>query len=210
MLQQALAASELDGRTWLASSIVHGRPGAQAGGWSPDLNEANETTRRADGWAAFSYSIGTDRQLRDNGPAGVDESRLLDLEIHEDGSVHLFCARATDTRQEGRSLFLPLVAGFIGRVIRSAEVVTELTAYRGPWGLGVAIDKLQGASPWTGREFAGRVPTYTNRDFRRTFEVAAGTLGQAGVEQHAAEALVGPLCRALSVPTPTIADLLGP
>jgi hypothetical protein len=209
MLHDALLDRAIDGRSWLTQSIVHARPGEYNIG-SPDLSQTIGVARRADGWAAFTYCVGPDRQVRANGPHAADESDLLDLEIHEDGSIHLFCGRATDSREEQRWLFLSLVSGLAGRVVRCAEVITELTEYSGPWAFGLAIEGLQGAISWGRGRWMSQAITYTNATYRRTFEAPPGSLSRAESEQNIVEALTGALCRGLGESTPIMTQIIGP
>jgi hypothetical protein len=62
------------------------------------------------------------------------EDDLLELEIHEDGSLRLFCGRGSDVDRSGvRWTFEVLIAGLTWRVLRAAESIAA-----GPRGYGRA------------------------------------------------------------------------
>ena len=159
---------------WLTDHILRGMPMAQASKWSPDLgNTAATVSRRARGWAIHSYEMGVSRELRGvRVGSGPVESGLLDVEFDEDGTVQLFCGRATDERNGARLVLDGLVIGLTRRVVVCASVIAEAAAYRGPWLLGLAVTNLRGALSWhLVQDFAGSALPYSETDYLETIEV---------------------------------------
>ncbi len=110
----------------------------------PDLFlRAAEISPRPRGWAVHSYNIGPDRAVRPNGDHAATETDLLDCEIHDDGSVHLFCSRASfDWNQRGRYIFENLIVTLTRRFLRAAAAVSEQADFFGQWSLGVALRSI--------------------------------------------------------------------
>jgi hypothetical protein len=134
-------------RSWIGGAIVRGVPGENAS-FSPNISGmANQISPRARGAAAHTYCVTDDRTVQPNGNRPAEESDLLDVEVHEDGGVRLFCSRATDSRHERRLFITPLVFGLTRAVVRSAGVVAATADYVGSWDFGVAITNLRGAIP---------------------------------------------------------------
>ncbi len=156
-----------------------------------------------------TYNIGPGRQVTEQD--GAKETHLLDLEIDEDGTIHLFCGRASMLADDGRrAVFGQLVTGLTARVLRSAVTVAGITGYTGPWVIGIALNNLRQATAYQNRITIGipPAPVYSHETYRRVREIPLEAI--ADDEQHALESLLGPLCRALALETPHIADLFGP
>lgn len=104
-------------------------------------------------------------------PNGIGEQGLLDLEIDEDGSLHLLCGRATEHFDGDTDVMLPVVAGLVSRTLTIASVVSLLMGYSGAWDLGVAVNGLHGgidhghARNPIGRRVATR---YSESEYRET------------------------------------------
>jgi hypothetical protein len=163
------------GSMWLRSNILKGTPAAEPSAWSPDLGgTAGTVSRRASGWAIHSYEMGGSRQLQavrdDADPA---ESGLLDVEFEEDGTVRLFCGRATDERDGSRFVVDQLIIGLMRRVIHCARVIADAAGYRGPWLLGLAVTNLKGAVSWhLARSLMGSAAAYSESDYMQTAEAS--------------------------------------
>ncbi len=137
MLQERLGR---EWRSWIRDELVN-RP--QWGLFSPDLpNNATLLVRRPDGWAATTEYIGLDRTVQET----ALEDYLLELEVHEDGGLALFCGRASDSHSGSatRWTFEDLLAGLTWRVIRAAAAVSAKTDYLGNWDFGVALTNARG------------------------------------------------------------------
>ena len=131
----------------LVGGTAAGRP--LGPGWSPDIKNLSEPTRRADGWALSSPSIRPGRTVE--APSSdrlhnVDvEKNLLDLEVNEDGGLRLFCGRASDTlRGEVECVIDGLVIGLTKRLVLVAETVANTTDWLGSWDFGIAVTGLRG------------------------------------------------------------------
>ena len=144
----ARAIRSRDWRSWLQGAFQQQVMSLVARVGAPDLfREAQTISSRLDGWAIGTYEMGEDRRLRPNGSLPIHEDSLLDLEIRDDGSLHLFCARASfDWPPRGPTIFHALVVGLTRRVVRAAIAVVAQTDYQGDWGFGLAIRGLGNAS----------------------------------------------------------------
>ncbi len=118
--------------------------------WSPDLPGIGDPTRRARGWALRSAGMTAGRDVEVHGgldalPAGVDlETRLLDLEVNEDGGLRLFCGRASDTMRNVEYVIDGLVIGLTKRIVLVAETIATTTGWLGSWDFGAAVTGLRG------------------------------------------------------------------
>ncbi len=161
-------------------------------------SNASNISRRARGWALHSYEMGNDRSLRsereDRPPR---ETGLLDLELDEDGTVRLFCGRASDDTRSGRVALDGLIAGLTRRLVVTASVVAREGAYFGPWILGLAVSNLRGAvSLFENQNLTGHALPYSEDDYRMTTEASFEDL-QDNVDVLV-ERLFGLLNRALT------------
>ncbi len=78
-------------------------------------------------------------------PGGVDlETRLLDLEVNEDGGLRLFCGRASDTMRNVEYVIDGLVIGLTKRIVLVAETIATTTGWLGSWDFGAAVTGLRG------------------------------------------------------------------
>lgn len=126
---------------WLRRAILGGPPCERVGRWSPDLESYVSTSRRHEGYALHTYDMGADGQVRDD----AEEGGLLELAIGEDGSLRLFCGRATaEEGQLGRVVFEELVVGLTKRVVLAAKVISDTSSHYGSWDFAIAITKLRG------------------------------------------------------------------
>lgn len=160
---------------WLHTRVLKGAPTAEPSKWSPDLGgTAGTVSQRANGWAIHTYEVGESRELRgvreDSRP---QESGLLDVEFDEDGTVQLFCGRASDDRGGARLVLDQLVLGLTRRVIACASVVADAAGYGGPWLLGLAVTNLKGAVSWSVvQSFAASPAAYSEADYLETIEAS--------------------------------------
>jgi hypothetical protein len=104
------------------------------------------------------------------------EKRLLDLEIGEDGSLRLFCGRASDTfgtrfipDEATEAVFESLVLGLTKRLVLIAATIADTTDYLGPWDFGVAVVGLSGLVSLRLVQRATWAPTpYSEKYYRQT------------------------------------------
>lgn len=193
--------------TWIYRELLKFAFDPRRGTWSPDLeNQAGEVGRRARGSALHSHYMEQDRsasQLLDDPDKLVRyEDDLLDLELDEDGALHLYCCRGSDTSRSSSSssdggeveVVIPvLVAGLVMRVVQIAARITELTGFVGDWDFAMAVTGLQGATPHTSGWDAG--PAYSRDEYRRA--VSADTIQLVSNPRTVADQLVGGLLRGL-------------
>ncbi len=169
--------------------------------WTPDIPSINKVGRRARGWALSSDWIQPHRvaSLEAGRPSTNVESRLLDLEINEDGGVRLFCARASDSRQTniGQSEFAieAVILGLTKRVVLIAGVIAATTRYLGSWDFGIAITRLRGCQSDRLRQEGLEGTPFSEDDYRQTVRVTHERL--ANEPDSIVEDLTGRLNRAL-------------
>jgi hypothetical protein len=153
-------------------------------GWSPDIPKIDGTSPRARGWALSAPGIQPGRKVvppePDTTSLAVTEHRLLDLEIGEDGSLRLFCGRASDALGRGytpgitedevtESIFESLILGLTKRLILLATAVAETTDYLGQWDFGIAVVGLRGMVSWRRVQRGDWDPTpFSEDDYRET------------------------------------------
>jgi hypothetical protein len=160
LLQRVL--KEREGWSRFIHGKIRGGPAGQPlgddlfpAGWSPDLPTIDDISRRARGWALSSPGIQPGRRVVLPEPGTMDlatrEERLLDLEIGEDGSLRLFCGRASDAfgsgfvpRDATEAVFESLILGLTKRLVLTAATVADTTDYLGSWDFGVAAVGLSG------------------------------------------------------------------
>ncbi len=187
------------GEQWLGNNVLHGEPARFPSRWAPDLvPNASNVSRRALGWALHSYEVGPDRSLHsareDRPPA---ETGLLDLELDENGTLRLFCGRASDMTRSSRVVFEALIAGLTRRLVITASVVAQEGGYFGPWSLGLALSNLRGAVSWfTSENLLGHGVAYSESDYRMTTEASFEDLRAR--PDDVVERLFGRLNRALN------------
>jgi len=149
LLERVIGGSGPSGwRSFLYGQVLSGPAGRRlTPGWSSDLPEAGDPTRRARGWALRSEGMRVGRNVEapplDPIVSGIDvEKRLLDLEINEDGGLRLFCGRASDTLRGVEYVIDGLIIGLAKRTVLVAETVASTTGWVGSWDFGVAVTGL--------------------------------------------------------------------
>jgi hypothetical protein len=193
------AFGDASGQQWLGDNILRGPPAQAPSLWAPDLHpDASNVSRRAGGWALHSYEIGADRALRSvREDRPLRESSLLDIELDEDGTLRLFCGRATENQPSGRVVFEVLIAGLTRRVLVAAAVVAKQGGYLGPWVVGLAVTNLRGAvSYYATQNIVGQAFPYSEDGYRATTEVSFDAL--QGDPDRVVDQLFGRLNRALT------------
>lgn len=185
--------------TWFHKELLGVPFDPRLGSWSPDLkNQASNVGRRANGAALYSYYVGQDRSLPDliDDPEKLSryEDNLLDLEVDEDGTLHLFCGRGSDTLREVEVLIPAVVAGLVMRAVQAAARITDLTGYVGTWDFAVAVTGLRGVAPHA-RDLTDHSPAYSADEYRN--RTAADTAELASSSRGCTERLVGRLLRGL-------------
>lgn len=173
--------------------------------WAPDLGRAATMGSRADGHAIYTHRMGQDRQAQEalvGTPTEISthEAQLLDLEINEDGTTHLFCGRGSDRLHgdpDERILYPGLVAGMALRVVQVARRITELTGFVGTWDMGMAATGLLGVRAANSNAAFANTTTYSRHHYRSTTSATTAHLVQD--ERLIAERLVGQLLRGLGL-----------
>lgn len=187
--------------TWFHKELLAGAFVPGFGAWAPDLkNQASSVGRRADGAALYSYYMGQDGRARallaDEDQRRLSEGDLLDVEVNEDGTVHLFSGRGSDTQRLVGEVVIPaVVAGLTLRGVQVARRIAELTSYQGPWDLALGLTGLEAASAHA-PHFGQSSPLYSQGTFEAS--TTADTVELLAAEIDVAERLVGRLLRGLS------------
>jgi hypothetical protein len=186
------------------------------GGWSPDLPQISDVSRRARGWALSAPGIQPGRKVVLPEPGttnpAVVEKRLLDLEIGEDGSLRLFCGRASDTlgssysgKDATESVIESLILGLTKRLVLIAATVAETADHLGSWDFGLAVTSLLGLPSWrlVQRGDLWAATPFSEGDYRETVRVTYERLVKD--PDAIVEVLTGRLNRALggSAPIPS-------
>jgi hypothetical protein len=190
MLQEAVGH---DWERWTRAEVL-GSAGRLTAEWSPDLGRANVLARVPDGWVATSYERPHDVGSRFYEPSG------LELEFDEDGSVRLFCSRATDMHPKGMVVFELIVGGLVYRVAGAVCAVSQATGYAGIWDCGLAVVGLKGCVSyfrlnnwWVD---CAELAPYPNDEYVRVASLTSPEISQQA--DLLVERLVGPLNRTLS------------
>jgi hypothetical protein len=188
--------------TWFHKELLPGVMQMRLNRWAPDLKgDASSIGRRAHGAAIHSHYLEQDRSASEllSAPdklANV-ESRLLDLEVDEDGTLHLYCGRGTDTIRDRAEVLLPaVVAGLVLRVVAAADRISALTGYVGTWDFAVAVTGLRGVTRYT-QDIGAYTPAYSAEMYRQT--ASADTAELATDPRACAERLVSRLLRGLGL-----------
>jgi len=158
--------------------------------FSPDLHEAYNHERRADGWAVS-------RGLGDEWEERGDPKRVLDLVVGLDGSGRLFCGRAAQ-RYDGRLLiFEDIVAGLTARFLAVVGGLYAAGGYVGPVDVGLAVTGLKGGVSYVLKDDPWTDPTPYDKDqYRRTERFPASQLVRDS--RGTVAVLVSPLLRAIT------------
>jgi hypothetical protein len=180
-------------RLW---DLVHRRAasrGIRLRGFEPGFDKAEKSDRRAGGWALTSYDFDSGRVFSPD----ARERRLIELEIGENGSLRLFCDRASDRQRDGGGHLIidTLVVGLCFRVLAVASQVGEDSGHWGAWGLACGITRLKGtsASSLSGRNFEPAM--YSDGEYLRATRSTTDEMERT--PGAVAERLVGPLLRSL-------------
>jgi hypothetical protein len=107
--------------------------------FSPDFAQAHRLVRTPTGWIATHYDA------VHQPPEPLRENYGIEVEIGDDGSIRLFCSRASDQFKGTRVIFEVLIGGLVGRVVDLAAVISDDTGFVGDWEIGVALTNLRGA-----------------------------------------------------------------
>lgn len=177
------------------------------GGFAPHLGWATQVERRPQGWS-LSYGLNPGRTVAPEG----DEEKVLELQLGEDGALHLFCGRASYTRGgAGGALevaFEHLIVGLCRQFLAVALAVSHASGYLGSWDVGAAVTGLQGTiSAEMANNFASTATPYAANDYRAS---SRSSLEELRARPFAvADRLVGKLVRALgSRRFPAVSSLL--
>lgn len=183
--------------TFFYGHIVNGPPAAPLSQqWGPDLGaEAQTLSRRADGWAIHTYSMGTDGRVTEQG----NESGLLDFEVTEDGEVRLYCGRGTDAagREQTKVCLEVVVGGLAKRLVLIASELSAQCGFEGTWEFDFAITGLSGAVSHTvWMDFRSEATPYSGDVYREA--ASATTIEMRDHLDDVVLRLVGRLNRALN------------
>ena len=105
------------------------------------------------------------------------EPRLVDLEIDEDGTLRLFCARGTDWYQSTKATSPKVIAGLVLRIIQFAARISDLTGYVGTWELAAGLTGVKGARIVINHFPDG--PPYSEDSYKNTAQVDTAKLTQS-------------------------------
>jgi Schlafen, AlbA_2 len=181
---------------WRNFLLMQIRPQSPRDLWRPDLPDATEVSRRAWGWALGTHEM--------PGPV-VDQSiehretRLLDLEVREDGGLRLFCGGASRTFSgplDPIQIVMDLViVGLTKRLIMAAATVADTADFSGSWDLGIAVIGLGGLRRHRTGSFPSDEVPYSEHDYRQTTRATHERLTQQ--PDSVVEDLTGRLHRGL-------------
>lgn len=161
--------------------------------FSPDFREANRLVRMPSGWIATAY------ETVHQPPEPLLEDDGIEVEVGEDGSVMLFCSRASGDWKGGRVVFEILIGGLVRRVIDLAAVISADSDFIGDWELALAITNLGGCvSHFRLKDWMvdrKHCPPYPEGSYERTWR--GGTSDLAAPDAIVTR-LVGPLNRVLN------------
>lgn len=147
-------------------------------GFSPDLDHASSLARRAAGAALTSYSVTTDRTLRDD----VHDEDAVELEIHEDGGIRIFMSRLSDSVRDSvrdeQELFESAAIIYVRRLLALVLTAADESGYLGNWALAVGATQLRGRSSYElrRRSFHSDAPRYNEDTYRRAVVVSHAEL----------------------------------
>jgi hypothetical protein len=171
--------------------------------FSPDFSEAYRLVRTPSGWIATHY------EAVHQPPEPLRENYGIEIEIGDDGSIRLFCSRASDHWRGARVVFELLIGGLVRRVIDLAAVISVDARFVGDWEIGVALANLQGAvSHFRMRGWmvdAEDCMPYPEYNYERSWRGSAADLI---VPEPIVTRLIGPLNRLLNdgrCPIPALA-----
>jgi hypothetical protein len=159
--------------------------------YSPDLLEANNFERRADGWVAS-------RGLEDDLWRGVvDPGHVLEFEVGVDGSGYLFCGRAAEEYNGRLLVFENIVASLTTRFLAVLGGLYAAGGYVGSVDVGLAVTGLKGGISYVLSQRLGVIPRPFDKDqYRRVDRFSAPVVSND--PRGAARKLVMPLVQAIT------------
>jgi hypothetical protein len=176
---------------WTREHVLNAPRLARA--FSPDFDDARRLVRRPNGWVATQY------EAVHRPPEPPYENYGIEIEIGDDGSIRLFCSRASDHFKEARVIFEVIIGGLVRRVVDLAAVISNDTGFVGDWEIGVALTRLQGAVShfrldnwWVN---AAECEPYPEFGYERVWR---GSTADLGVPDPIVTRLIGRLNRALN------------
>ena len=157
--------------------------------WDPDLRHAR-TMPRATGWALTNLDEG--RQAR------FADSRVLDVEIHEDGGVRLYALVSEHVGSPDQHTISDVrLHGLVLRVVQIAAAISDAASYLGGWKFAVLVRGTAGVI--SGYALWGLLPPLVALDAESYFEATTGSVAEIEEEPLAiVERLTGRLNRALT------------
>jgi hypothetical protein len=186
-------------REWLHGSFRNGAPRLTAD-WAPDITSAVRVVRGARGWAMRSWDGERSNAAKDR------EDGTIELEVHENGGIRLYSARATDVLRGDVVVFVdPLIFGLVWRVVDWARTIAGQTGFVGNWRFAVGLTRVGGARSLVvaQRGFLSQGTPFDADEHEEWTEATFAEL--TGEPDRVVERLVGRLNRALSdgtVPLP--------
>jgi len=176
---------------WIERNVRSGP--ALTAGFSPDFGEAWNVRRMPDGWIASRFEV-------PHRPGDRDwENHGIEIELDEDGSIRVFCSRATDDFRDHPVAFEPAIVGLVLRTVWLAGIVSQDASYAGDWEFGVSVTGLAGTTSFylAQRLIIGARDALPYPDDRYERVWRGGTADLTD-PNSVADVLVGPLSRALN------------
>jgi Putative DNA-binding domain len=167
--------------------------------YSPSLLDGTDFYIRANGVSRSSYLVTKERQAG-AGLAGTTQevvSRMVDLEVQEDGGLRLFHGKSTYSKSdELPKVFLTsAIAGEVAAVIQYAREVSAVTSFSGPWHLGVLMVGLR-TSPVFHR-WDSDARSYNEDEYRQSIEATHAEMNAPGAPLL--EKLLGRFFRSIEI-----------
>lgn len=189
MLQRAVGE---DWAAWTQTNVRSGPPLSQA--VSPDFPEAWNVRRMPDGWIASGFETPHRPGERNREYQGIE------VELDENGTLRVFCSRATDYLGGDRHVAIEaVILGLVLRTLLLAAAVSRDADYAGEWEFGVRVTSLTDALSVSLAQTIvigtrDAMPYPADR-YERTWRGTAADLRDAAA---VVDALVGPLNRTLN------------
>ena len=209
MLHEALESNGETMRTWAARRVLSGPPVSfvhwhDLGSCRPRLSEADCNAIRANGIGLSTQEVGRSRDPSAFEDGIPRERSLLDVEIDDNGSVHLFTAAVTTSSYSSGGAPLRLISAafvptMITGVLRIAVEASEAANYTGTWQIGVHINNVQGAVGYREGRPRQRI-AYTAATFEETTEALLDELRDD--EPAVARRLCSRFQRGIGMPLP--------
>jgi hypothetical protein len=154
-----------DAQLWLRSliDVAYGSSlqsivASSVGRASPDLKELSQFSRRPQGVALSDYWLSQYRPLPDEVLQDPSVRRSvqssIELAVHEDAGLRLFCARGTDhwqapgAQEATKWVFDTQAVVFCRRLLAVAAEIASRTGYLGPWVLAVGLPTSPAHGRW--------------------------------------------------------------